>query len=101
MSLAVTEPYAGSDVAGLTTTAVKQRDAASGEEYYIVNGLKKFITGGTRASYFTTAVRTGGPGFGGVSVLIIPAELEGVRATRMKTQGWFMSSTALYETQRT
>jgi len=89
MSLAVTEPYAGSDVAGLQTTAVKDGD------YYIVNGLKKFITGGTRASYFTTAVRTGGPGMRGVSVLVIPAELEGVRPTRMKTQGWWMSSTAL------
>jgi hypothetical protein len=87
MSLAVTEPYAGSDVAGLLTTAVKERDAKTGEEFYVVNGLKKFITGGTRASYFTTAVRTSGPGMRGVSVLCIPAELEGVKATRMKTQG--------------
>ena len=87
MSLAVTEPYAGSDVAGLLTTAVKERNAQTGEEYYVVNGLKKFITGGTRASYFTTAVRTSGPGMRGVSVLCIPAELEGVKATRMKTQG--------------
>ena len=83
MSLAVTEPYAGSDVAGLTTTAVKDPTG----EFYIVNGLKKFITGGTRASYFTTAVRTGGKGFGGVSVLVIPAHLEGVKCTRMKMQG--------------
>jgi len=89
MSLAVTEPTAGSDVAGLSTTAIKEGD------FYVVNGLKKFITGGTRASYFTTAVRTGGPGMGGVSVLIIPANLEGVKTTRMKTQGWWMSSTAL------
>ena len=58
-------------------------------------GLKKFITGGTRASYFTTAVRTGGAGIGGVSVLVIPSDLEGVKATRMSTQGWWMSSTAL------
>lgn len=91
MSLAVTEPFAGSDVAGLLTTAVKDPTG----EFYIVNGLKKFITSGTRASYFTTAVRTGGPGIGGVSVLVIPADLEGVKATRMKTQGWWMSSTAL------
>jgi len=87
MSLAVTEPYAGSDVAGLLTTAVRERDGQTGEEFYVVNGLKKFITGGTRASYFTTAVRTSGPGMRGVSVLLIPAELEGVKATRMKTQG--------------
>lgn len=53
MSLAVTEPYAGSDVAGLTTTAVKSECG----QFYIVNGLKKFITGGTRASYFTVSAR--------------------------------------------
>lgn len=94
MSLAVTEPYAGSDVAGLLTTAVKERDAKTGEEFYVVNGLKKFITGGTRASYFTTAVRTSGPGMRGVSVLCIPAELEGVKATRMKTQGSALAAAA-------
>jgi acyl-CoA dehydrogenase len=52
MSLAVTEPTAGSDVAGLSTTAVREGD------FYVVNGLKKFITGGTRASYFTSALTT-------------------------------------------
>ncbi len=62
---------------------------------YVVNGLKKFITSGTRAHYFTTAVRTGGPGMGGVSLLLIEADRPGVKTTRMKTQGWWMSSTAL------
>ena len=98
MSLAVTEPYAGSDVAGLLTTAVKERDSKTGEEFYVVNGLKKFITGGTRASYFTTAVRTSGPGMRGVSVLCIPAELEGVKATRMKTQGSVAPAAAATDT---
>src|SRR4051812_47014101 len=48
-----------------------------------------------KAHYFTTAVRTGGGGMGGVSLLLIPAKLEGVRTTRMKTQGWWISNTAL------
>eukprot|EP01095_Lingulamoeba_sp_RSL-Kostka_P016785 TRINITY_DN834_c2_g2_i1.p1 TRINITY_DN834_c2_g2~~TRINITY_DN834_c2_g2_i1.p1 ORF type:complete len:502 (-),score=176.07 TRINITY_DN834_c2_g2_i1:135-1640(-) len=87
ISLAVSEPYAGSDVANLQTTAVKEGDN------YIVNGEKKFITGGMKASYFTTAVRTGGKGMGGVSLLLIPKDLEGVNVRRMKTQGWLSSNT--------
>jgi len=89
ISLAVTEPFAGSDVAGLTTTARREGD------FFIVNGVKKFITSGTRAHFFTTAVRTGGSGMGGVSLLLIEADREGVKTTRMKTQGWWTSSTAL------
>jgi alkylation response protein AidB-like acyl-CoA dehydrogenase len=89
IALAVTEPYAGSDVASLRTTAVREGD------FFIVNGLKKFITGGTRADYLTTAVRTGGAGMGGVSLLLIEANLPGIKATRMKTNGWWVSSTAL------
>jgi len=53
--LALTEPVAGSDVAGFETTAVK----TSCGKFYIVNGQKKWITNGTFADYFTTAVRTG------------------------------------------
>ena len=59
MSLAVSEPYAGSDVANLRTTAVLQGD------HFVVNGEKKWITGGCKADFFTVAVRTGGPGFDG------------------------------------
>jgi len=88
MSLAVTEPYAGSDVAGLRTTAVRQGD------YYIVNGEKKFITSGTRADFFTVAVRTGGPGMRGVSLLLVERNTPGLRIRRQKTQGWWISSTA-------
>ena len=53
MSLAVTEPYAGSDVANITTTAVRDGNV------YIVNGEKKFITAGFYAKWFTVVVRTG------------------------------------------
>uniref|UniRef100_A0A7S4M790 Cytochrome b5 heme-binding domain-containing protein n=1 Tax=Vannella robusta TaxID=1487602 RepID=A0A7S4M790_9EUKA len=88
MCLAVTEPYAGSDVASLQTTAVRDGD------FYIVNGAKKFITGGMKADYFTTAVRTGGEGMGGISLLLIEKGSPGLSVRRMKTQGWWISNTA-------
>lgn len=53
--LAITEAFAGSDVAGLKCTAVKKADGSG----WIVNGTKKWITGGTNADYFTVGCRTG------------------------------------------
>ena len=89
ISLAITEPSGGSDVANLKTTAVRDGDD------YIVNGSKTFISGGMGAHWFTTAVRTGGEGGGGISVLAIPADLEGVSRTPLdKKQGWWCSDTA-------
>jgi len=88
MSLAISEPTAGSDVANLSTSAVKQGD------HYIVNGIKKFITSGTKAHYITTAARTG-TGMAGVSLLLIDANSPGVTVRRMKTQGAWISGTAL------
>jgi len=88
MALAVSEPYAGSDVSGLRTTAVREGD------HYIVNGEKKFITSGMKADYYTVAVRTGGEGMGGVSLLLIERDTPGVTPRRMKTQGWWISNTA-------
>ena len=88
-ALAVTEPGGGSDVAGLTTSAV--RDG----EHYIVNGTKTFITSGTRADFVTTAVRTGGPGHGGVSLLVIERDTPGFTVSRkLKKTGWWASDTA-------
>jgi alkylation response protein AidB-like acyl-CoA dehydrogenase/predicted heme/steroid binding protein len=65
--LSITEPFAGSDVASIQCTATKTPDG----KHYIVNGVKKWITNGMFSDYFTTAVRTGGPGMGGISVLLI------------------------------
>lgn len=65
--LAISEPAAGSDVANLQTKAVKTADG----KHYVVNGAKKWITNGCDADYFVTAVRTGGPGMGGISLLLI------------------------------
>jgi acyl-CoA dehydrogenase len=89
ISLAITEPDAGSDVAQISTTAVRDGDS------YIVNGSKTYITGGMNANWLTTAVRTGGEGGGGVSVLVIPTELTGVDRTPLdKKMGWWSGDTA-------
>ena len=64
-ALAITEPGGGSDVAALRTRAVRDGD------HYVVNGAKTFITSGCRADFVTTAVRTGGAGHGGISLLVI------------------------------
>jgi len=78
--LAISEPTAGSDVANIKTTAVRQGD------FYIVNGLKKWITGGLTGDYFTTAVRTGGPGMGGISLLLLEKGMPGITVRKMETQ---------------
>jgi acyl-CoA dehydrogenase len=53
-----------------------------------------FITGGMRADYLTTAVRTGGEGLGGISLLLIETDRPGVSRTSLKKQGWWSSDTA-------
>ncbi|WP_444922337.1 acyl-CoA dehydrogenase family protein [Microbulbifer sp. CnH-101-G] len=89
ISLAITEPGAGSDVANLQCRAERDGDD------YIVTGEKTYITGGMRANWFTTAVRTGEEDFGGISLLLIPADAEGVsRQLLDKKQGWWCSDTA-------
>ncbi|HMR96125.1 MAG TPA: acyl-CoA dehydrogenase family protein [Microthrixaceae bacterium] len=88
-SLAVTEPGGGSDVAGITTKAVRDGDR------YIVNGAKTFITSGVRADFVTTAVRTGGPGHGGISILVVDTDTPGFTVTRaLRKMGWHCSDTA-------
>ena len=87
-ALAITEPSGGSDVANLRTTAKRDGD------FYVVNGEKTFITSGMRADYITTAVRTGGPGPGGVSLLVIEGDTPGLSRTLLKKMGWWASDTA-------
>ncbi|KAF2202196.1 acyl-CoA dehydrogenase NM domain-like protein [Delitschia confertaspora ATCC 74209] len=87
--LAITEPDAGSDVANLTCEAKLSEDG----KHYIVNGEKKWITNGIWSDYFTTAVRTGGPGMNGVSVLLIERSAGGVSARKMDCQGVWSSGT--------
>ncbi|SFM64574.1 acyl-CoA dehydrogenase family protein [Marinobacter zhejiangensis] len=88
-ALAITEPNGGSDVAAIKTRAVRDGD------HYIVNGSKTFITSGHRADYYTVAVRTGGEGHGGISLLLIDRNTPGfTRGQKLKKMGWWASDTA-------
>jgi acyl-CoA dehydrogenase len=87
-SLAVTEPDAGSDVAGIRTRAV--RDGGS----YIVNGSKTYITSATRADFVTTLVRTGDEPHHGVSLLVVDTTSPGFTVVRrLEKMGWRCSDT--------
>jgi acyl-CoA dehydrogenase len=89
ISLAVTEPDGGSDVAGIRTRAERDGDD------YVVTGSKLYITSATRADFLTTAVRTGGPGAGGISLLLIDRNLPGVEVgAPLRKMGWLCSDTA-------
>jgi acyl-CoA dehydrogenase len=88
-SLGVTEPGGGSDVAGITTRAVRDGDD------YVVSGAKTYITSGIRADFVTTAVRTGGPGYQGISLLVIDKGLPGFTVSApLDKMGWRASDTA-------
>lgn len=88
-ALAITEPGGGSDVGHLRTSAVRDGD------HYIVNGAKTYITSGVRADYVVTAVRTGGPGAAGVSLLVVEKGTPGFEVTRkLDKMGWRSSDTA-------
>jgi acyl-CoA dehydrogenase len=88
-ALAITEPSGGSDVAQLRTTA--HRDGAS----WVIDGEKAFITSGLRADWITVAVRTGGSGATGVSLIAVPGDAPGLSRTPLAKMGWWCSDTAL------
>ncbi len=88
-ALAITEPGGGSDVGHLRTAAVRDGD------HYVVNGAKTYITSGVRADYVVTAVRTGGTGAAGVSLLVIEKGTPGFEVSRkLEKMGWRSSDTA-------
>ncbi|HEX2009847.1 MAG TPA: acyl-CoA dehydrogenase family protein, partial [Roseateles sp.] len=87
-ALAITEPGGGSDVASLRTVARRDGD------HYVVNGSKTFITSGMRADFITVAVRTGGAGMGGVSLLVVEAGTPGFTRSPLEKMGWWCSDTA-------
>ncbi len=88
IALGITEASGGSDVANIRTTAVRDGDD------FVVNGGKMFITSGMRADWLTTAVRTGGAGAGGISLLLIAMDSPGIERTRLDKMGWRCSDTA-------
>jgi acyl-CoA dehydrogenase len=88
-ALGITEPNAGSDVANIRTKAIRQG------EHYLVSGSKMFITSGARANQLTCAVRTGGEGYGGISLLIIESHTPGYSVSeKLRKMGWWASDTA-------
>lgn len=87
-ALGITEPGGGSDVAAIRTRAVRDGD------YYVVNGTKTMITSGTRADQVTLAVRTGGEGHRGVSLLVVDTNSPGFSVSKkLKKMGWWASDT--------
>ena len=86
--LCITEPFGGSDVAGMRSTAVKQGD------HYILNGSKTFITNGVYSDYLIVTAKTS-PKLGnkGISIFVVDRETEGVTASKLNKLGWNASDT--------
>lgn len=88
-ALCISEPFGGSDVAGMRTTAVKNGDK------YIINGSKTFITNGVYGDYYVVAAKTS-PELGnkGISMFLMDSNLPGITATKLDKLGWRASDTA-------
>ena len=87
-ALAITEPSGGSDVARIRTTARLDGD------HWVIDGEKVFITSGLRADWITVAVRTGGKGAAGISLIAVPGDAPGLTRTPLAKMGWWCSDTA-------
>ena len=87
--LCITEPFGGSDVGGMRTTAVKKGDT------YVINGSKTFITNGVYSDYLIVAAKTS-PELGnkGISIFVIDRDLPGISATKLDKLCWRASDTA-------
>ena len=88
-ALGITEPGAGSDVAGITTSAERVDGG------YVVNGAKTFITNGVRADFLVCACKTTEEGgHGGISFLVLEREMPGYEvAQKLEKMGWHSSDT--------
>ncbi|WP_405293100.1 acyl-CoA dehydrogenase family protein [Algibacter sp. Ld11] len=86
--LCISEPFGGSDVAGMRTTAVKKGDS------YVINGSKTFITNGVLSDYLVVAAKTS-PELGnkGISIFVVDRESKGLSATKLNKLGWRASDT--------
>ena len=86
--LCITEPFGGSDVAGMRTTAVKNEDT------YVINGSKTFITNGVYSDYLVVAAKTN-PELGnkGISIFVMDRDTPGISATKLDKLGWRASDT--------
>ena len=88
-ALCITEPFGGSDVAGMRTNAVRNGDK------FVINGSKTFITNGVYADYYVVAAKTS-PELGnkGISIFLVDAKTPGISATKLDKLGWRASDTA-------
>jgi acyl-CoA dehydrogenase len=87
--LCITEPFGGSDVAGMKSTAVKKGDS------YIINGSKTFITNGVYSDYLVVAAKTEPEkGAKGMSIFLVDRDTPGISATKLDKLGWRASDTA-------
>ncbi len=88
-ALCITEPFGGSDVAGMRTNAVRNGDK------FVINGSKTFITNGVYADYYVVATKTN-PELGnkGISIFLVDAKTPGISATKLDKLGWRASDTA-------
>ena len=87
--LCITEPFGGSDVAGMRSTAIKKGDK------YILNGSKTFITNGVYSDYLVIAAKTDSEkGNKGMSIFIVDRDTPGISASKLDKLGWRASDTA-------
>lgn len=87
--LCITEPFGGSDVAGMRTTAIKKGDT------YVVNGSKTFITNGVYSDYLVVAAKTNPEDkHKGMSIFIVDRDTPGISSTKLDKLGWRASDTA-------
>ncbi len=88
-ALCITEPFGGSDVAGMRTTAVRNGDK------FVINGSKTFITNGVYADYYVVAAKTNLElGNKGISIFLVDTKTPGISATKLDKLGWRASDTA-------
>jgi hypothetical protein len=86
--LCITEPFGGSDVAGMRSTAIKQGDK------YILNGSKTFITNGVYSDYLIVAAKTDpSDKYKGISIFVVDRSSKGLSATKLDKLGWKASDT--------
>jgi len=86
--LCITEPFGGSDVSGMRTTAVKEGDQ------WVINGSKTFITNGIYSDYLVVSAKTSpDKGGKGISMFIMDRDTQGISATKLDKLGWRASDT--------
>ncbi len=87
--LCISEPFGGSDVAGMRTTAIKKGDS------YVINGSKTFITNGIYSDYLVVAAKTNPEDkHKGMSIFIMDRDTPGISSTKLDKLGWRASDTA-------